>query len=115
MTPVRSTNSLSGRMLRGVTAWAWLLAAVAGFAPMAARAMDAREADPDRDVPAALARVAMLSNADAAAQKGTGLIIPVPSIGLLQGPPVRLWDELKVLPQTAPSGSVTITIGRPGN
>lgn len=103
MTPLCPPSTL----LRGAV----LLAALA-CAPVAALAMDAR--DPDHEIPAALSRVAMLSNADAAAQKGTGLILPVPPISVLQGPTVRLWDELKVLPQAAPSGSVTITIGRPG-
>jgi len=114
MTPGRTPNTLRAGKSRGVRAWrAWLVAMVA-LAPVAARAMEAPKAYSDRDIPAALGSAVILSDADAAAQKGTGLGIPTPSIGPLQGPAVRLWDELKVQPQGPQSGTVTITIGRPG-
>jgi len=116
MTLRRTPSTPSARKCRGVQPWrAWLLVAAAvGLTPAAARAVESPEAYSDRDIPAALGSAVILSDADAAAQKGTGLGVLAPSIGLLQGPAVRLWDELKVQPQGGQSATVTITIGRPG-
>lgn len=98
-----AVRSVSSRLVVGLLAA--LLPATAWAAP---------EPASDHRIAMALRASAVLSDTEASAQRGTGLILPAPGAPrLLDGPPVRLWDEIRAQPSAGP-GAVTIIIGPPG-
>lgn len=102
---------------RGLPAF-WVLATLTCLAPYAARAAVPDSASQprssrERGVAAALGP-ALISDTEAAAQRGTGSP-PAPAPPLPgTAPTIRLWDELKPSSGAAQSGTVTVNAGRPG-